>query len=505
MAENNKKNPIILLHGNEQFTQEKATNLKLVKGELVVEHGADDVKLHTLDGSDKLGSFLSEKAVNALISATNEAVEGVKDEVSVLEEVVGDVEGGLVKDVADSKEAIAEIQEALGLNPGTEGGETLTSRIEDLEEVVGDAEGGLVKTVADNTLAIEQEKTDREEAIEGVNDEIADLKAVVAGYTSESGKTVADEFAKVRVEMSDVQSGLTDTIEGHVSTLGGAIEAVGEDVSALEDRADAVDAILSGFSKDATVDAAVKAAKTEVKLKAGEAVLKLTPSTDEDGHAVYTLETVNVAAGDTLESVQDAVNKLIGNVDGDETLSAREIARDELARQLLEGGEEGETAGESFETLKELAAWLEQHPDDVATMNAAIAELQKVVAGYSSTGTTIANAFQTVDQAIEGLKGDSATKTELQEVVNAQALINSGFTKSIKDEVKAREEAISGVTESISTEAGERAKLDERVQTIETNYINNVLVSGVEGVAYTVEDGVVTIDLSSLKIDGGTY
>jgi archaellum component FlaC len=504
MAEN-KKNPIILLHGNEQFTQEKATNLGLVKGELVVEHGADDVKLHTLDGNNKLGSFLSEKAVNALISATNETVEGLQDEVSALEEVVGDAEGGLVKDVANSKEAIAEIQEALGLNPGTEGGETLTSRIEVLEEVVGDETAGLVKTVADNTLAIEQEKTDREEAIKDVNDEITDLKAVVAGFTSKSGETVADEFAKVRVEISDVQSGLTETIEGHVSTLEGAIEAVGEDVSSLEDHADAVDTILSGFSADATVDAAVKAAKTEVKLKEGETVLILTPSTDADGHAVYTLETTNVAAADTLEGVQDAVNKLIGKVDGDETLSAREIARDELARQLLNGGEEGQTAGESFETLKELAAWLEQHPDDVATMNAAIAELQKVVAGYSSTGTTIANAFEAVDQAIEDLQDNKATKTELQDVVDAQALVNSGFTKSIADEIKAREEAISGVTESISTESGERAKLDERVQTIESKYINNVLVSGVEGVEYTVEDGVVTIDLSSLKIDGGTY
>jgi hypothetical protein len=49
----------------------------------------------------------------------------------------------------------------------------------------------------------------------------------------------------------------------------------------------------------------------------------------------------------------------------------RTIANEELAAQLL-----SDSADASFKTLQALAAWIEDHPEDVAAINAAIQQLQ---------------------------------------------------------------------------------------------------------------------------------
>lgn len=67
-----------------------------------------------------------------------------------------------------------------------------------------------------------------------------------------------------------------------------------------------------------------------------------------------------------------ALDTLIGVDTGK---SVRTIANEELAEQLL-----SDKADASFKTLQELAAWIEEHPEDVATINAAIQELQQAVA-----------------------------------------------------------------------------------------------------------------------------
>ena len=73
MAEIKDRQQIILLHGAGEFTADKATELGLAKGELVVEHGSEDVKLHTLDNSGNISTFVSEKAVDAKIKAVTDA------------------------------------------------------------------------------------------------------------------------------------------------------------------------------------------------------------------------------------------------------------------------------------------------------------------------------------------------------------------------------------------------------------------------------------------------
>ena len=105
-----------------------------------------------------------------------------------------------------------------------------------------------------------------------------------------------------------------------------------------------------------------------------------------------------------LKAVVTSVGTLIGS---DAGKSARTIANEELAAQLIP-----ESAQESLDTLGEIAAWIQEHPGDAATMNAAIAALQGVVAGIGAE-----QEYNTVLAAIEGKI--AAAKTAIYAAITA--------------------------------------------------------------------------------------
>ena len=84
------------------------------------------------------------------------------------------------------------------------------------------------------------------------------------------------------------------------------------------------------------------------------------------------------------------VDTLIGS---DAGKSARTIANEELTKQLIP-----EDAQESLNTLTEIAAWIQEHPDDASAMNAAIAKLNEIAAGIGGEE----DDYATVMAAIEG-------------------------------------------------------------------------------------------------------
>lgn len=105
------------------------------------------------------------------------------------------------------------------------------------------------------------------------------------------------------------------------------------------------------------------------------------------------------------------VNTLIGS---DAGKSARTIANEELTKQLIP-----EDAQESLNTLTEIAAWIQEHPDDASAMNAAIAKLNEIAAGIGGEE----DDYATVMAAIEG------------KITAAMAGIAQGATKVEKSEI----------------------------------------------------------------------
>lgn len=103
------------------------------------------------------------------------------------------------------------------------------------------------------------------------------------------------------------------------------------------------------------------------------------------------------------------VDTLIGTDTGK---SVRTIANEELAAQLIPEG-----AQESLNTLTEIAQWIQDHPDDAAAMNTAIAKLNGIVAGIGGED----DDYATVMAAIEGkiaaaMNTAGATKVEASEI-----------------------------------------------------------------------------------------
>lgn len=84
-----------------------------------------------------------------------------------------------------------------------------------------------------------------------------------------------------------------------------------------------------------------------------------------------------------LSVVEGKVTTLIGS---DAAKSVRTIANEELAKQLIP-----ENAKEALDTLGEIAAWIQQHPDDAAAMNQAISDLRNLVGELpeDATSTTV--------------------------------------------------------------------------------------------------------------------
>lgn len=109
------------------------------------------------------------------------------------------------------------------------------------------------------------------------------------------------------------------------------------------------------------------------------------------------------------------VDTLIGTDTGK---SVRTIANEELAAQLIPEG-----AQESLDTLTEIAQWIQDHPDDAAAMNTAIAKLNGIVAGIGGED----DDYATVMAAIEGKIAAGATKVEASET-NGNIKINGEET-----------------------------------------------------------------------------
>lgn len=145
------------------------------------------------------------------------------------------------------------------------------------------------------------------------------------------------------------------------------------------------------------------------------------------------------------------------NTDGSPTSSIRQIVIDELSNQLLAGGEDGETAGESFETLKELADWLEQHPDDAGALN-----------------STVNDHTTAIDEL----------KTDVSDLETAISAINTT------------------VEENELTTAAALTNLDQRVIAIEGNAITSV--TGNNYITATTTNGAVEISASTGTLEGNT-
>lgn len=174
------------------------------------------------------------------------------------------------------------------------------------------------------------------------------------------------------------------------------------------------------------------------------------------------LDTAMDARMDTAES------KLTTLIGSDADKSVRTIANEELAAQLIP-----ETAKESLDTLQEIAAWIQAHPDNASAMNTRIGNLEALV-GDDPVSTQI-------NTAIEALKiGDYAKAADLTAAVaRIAALESDSHTHSNKALLDTYTQTEANLADAVAKKHehanaaeldkfvdGDKAKLDAAVQTV---------------------------------------
>lgn len=118
-----------------------------------------------------------------------------------------------------------------------------------------------------------------------------------------------------------------------------------------------------------------------------------------------------------VKANEDNIATLVGD---DANKSVRAIANEELAKQLIAEG-----AQESLDTLAEIAAWIQSHPDDAAAMNEAIEALEAKV----DTGDKTVSAY--VTDAIAALSiGDYAKAADLTALAARVEAIEKDYLKA---------------------------------------------------------------------------
>lgn len=216
----------------------------------------------------------------------------------------------------------------------------------------------MVKTTAE--LVYIDDTTTLDTKLTTMLTDISEAKTQLATLIGEDGAGSITQ--RIETAITDLKTELTN--EADATSLAGKIKALNDQLTTL----------------DTKVDTALESAKTY---------------TDAE-----------------VKKVGDKVTTLIGTDTGK---SVRQIAADELVTQLIP-----ENAKESLDTIQEISAWIQSHPDDAAAMNVAINNLKSLL------GTIPEDATETnvVDYLKALIEAEDNSVTELTEAFNAYKTSN---------------------------------------------------------------------------------
>lgn len=456
--------------------------------------------------NNKLGeAFTSENTVQKVVG-TGFTSSSLTEEIVALKNLTGDTESALQaisastehKDalgnvtiiVSDKKGAAGEYYQEIGVSVTTgstsEGDKPGLATASDVFTSISDAKSKLVGVsgdTADKDTIFGAKKYAEEKAEE----KIAAVKIGVTGNsyvtatttghnitittnaatdisTADSGqfadaKAVKDYVDGVKTALDGVDEGLTNNINNVNKIIGGGFDSANTITTSVNDikgRINALEAISSATqsalqkvevspatddSKYITFNNSVSG--TTGKVVADIIIASVDKDASEDGlaDAAEVRAKFNTVEGN-LSGVSAKVNTLIGSDSGK---TVRKIANEELVAQLIAPG-----AQESLDTLQEIAAWIQSHPGDAATMNARIQKIAEVTFGdfTSSAGT---------DTYYNGLSGVVATlRSDLDDETTNRTNADTEIKKTIGNGF-----------DSANTVAASVNALDTRIGTLE--------------------------------------
>lgn len=202
-----------------------------------------------------------------------------------------------------------------------------------------------------------------------------------------------------------------------------------------------------------------------------------------------------------LQGRADAVEGKVTTLVGDDAgKSVRAIANEELTKQLIP-----ENAKESLDTLQEIAAWIQKHPDDASAMNAAIDALKTKVGDIpeGATATTIvAYIKELVDaEKVRATGVESGLDTRVKAVEaklgDGEGSVAKQIEAAVKVETDARTAADGVLEGKITTAQGAADKAQGDVDALKASKADQTALDAVAGRVTTVEGKVKTLEGAS--------
>lgn len=284
-------------------------------------------------------------------------------------------------------------------------------------------------------------------------------------------KANTDAIAKLNggaTEAGSVAKAVADAkklIDADVDAVEGKADQNASDITALKGRMDAIDTATTG-----------RMAVAEKDIDNLEAAVKNIQENAYDDTELRELIQGNAGDIEALEGRADAVEAKVTTLIGsDANKSVRTIANEELAAQLVPAA-----AKESLDSLEEIAAWIQEHPDDAAAMNAAIVALQNQVKGIAAGEGTVKKY---VDDAITALKiGDYAKAADLTALAGRVTTLEGkvDVTKVSTAIATAKQEAIDSATATAAADAKSKADAAQSAAIAKANELNTAMNERVE-------------------------
>ena len=253
-----------------------------------------------------------------------------------------------------------------------------------IPKITGATAGNVVTAKADGTVedsGIKAADLATKAEVKAVEDKADANKASIdAINNADTGilKTAKD-YADSKVK--DLADGAVATNTAAIATLNGDETTAGSVKKAVKDASDTINAKIGTVAEGKTVVQMIEDAKTA--------------STYDDTEIRGLIQD----NADAIEAHKTAIDSKVTTLVGTDTdKSVRTIANEELAAQLIP-----ENAKESLDTLTEIAAWIQSHPDDASAMNAAITALQTLV-GTIPEGATATDIVNYIKELVDAEK-----------------------------------------------------------------------------------------------------
>lgn len=457
--------------------------------------------------NDKLGTaFTSTNTVQKVVG-TGFTGSDLTTEISELKNLTGDTESALqaISASTEHKDALGNVLIKVSEKKGSAGkhyqeigitvrtGSTATAgnqglaKASDVFTSISDAKSTLIGTTGDtadkNTIrGAKKYADDKIAAVKigvtgdsyvtatttGHNITISTDAATVISSVTETGKVadakgVKDYVESVKTALKAAYEGADKALENKITAINNTIgdgfsssNTITASVNALDGRIDALEAI-SAATKSALqkVEASPKAGDSKyitftnsVSGTTGKVVADIiigSVAKDGSGDGLADAAAVRTRLNNVENDLSGVSGKVVTLIGSDSGKSVRTIANEELVAQLIPSAPK-----ESLDTLQEIAAWIQSHPDDASAMNARIKKLAEVTFGdFTTSAGTVTNT--------DGLSGVVAT---LKSGLAAETTNRTNADKEIKDIIGGGFSTASTVTAGVNALDGRIDKLE---------------------------------------------